>query len=496
MTTYEKFRKLDIDFSEICLEPAEDYNYFCTPKGARVIGFEGVDGIHYCFVKGFGEMVFAVNPSNSAGECVHPLARSFGDFLRLLLACGSVAAVEQAWMMDRGEFDDYLKNNPPDTEQQAIFDIISEKLCLTPMEDPYGYIKEVQSEFDYEKIPYKKEYYDLVSDVPAPAQPTEWKVYFGDGLGCCWQHYGHDRPGIEIPVNKTFTWGGHTWHIPAVYSCGKGLVADFCVEVDPAAIKAFLEKWNTVWDEGRPLTREEEEQQNAEDPLRVDFSSKVTVNGREMRYNRGSSSNWIPKSCRGEGWEKYNQEALWVMEHYGLNAEMGWIFWRAAYPWSTAKRPKLKTLSVSLEQNPRRIPGLKFTVSGAGDEIPFTDPITGENHTLKVLEYESKKADLTGLPTDEWEYPTYYTALSYSVEPSLPREAFSVRDRGRGDDPRSKKPQDGASTMIIGFVTDDDHPQAICSHLRFEPPKQIEWQLVFFHKTAKDMEIELPLTQD
>ncbi len=266
-------------------------------------------------------------------------------------------------------------------------------------------------------------------------------------------------------------------------------MADFCVEVDPAAIKAFLEKW----DNSRYLTREQEEQKDAENPLRVDFSSKVTVNGRETRYNRGSSSNWIPGSCRGEGWEKYNQEALWVMEHYGLNAEMGWIFWRVAYPWSTARRPKLKTLSVSLEQRPQTVRGLRFTVQGAGDIIPFTDPITGENHTLKVLYYESKKADLTGLPTDEFEYPTHYTALSYSVEPDLPREAFSVRDIGQGDSPRSKKPQDCASSIGILFVTDDDHPEATCSHLRFEPPKRIEWQLVFFHKTAEDIEIDLPL---
>ncbi len=491
MTTYEKFRKLDIDFSEICLgladKPAEDYNYFCTPKGAKIIGCEGVDGIHYCFVKGFGEMVFGVDPSNGPGECVHPLARSFEDFLRLLLACGSVAAVEQAWMMDRGEFDDYLKNNTPDTKQQAVFDIISEKLCLTPMEDPYGYIREVQSEFDYEKIPYTKEYYDLVSDVPAPAQPAEWKVYFGESFNC-W-HKGHDRPGIEIPVNKTFTWGGRTWHIPAVYSCGKGLVVDFCVEVDPAAIKAFFEKW----DNSRYLTREQEEQKDAEDPMRVNFGSKVTVNGREMRFKRGGGTFRIPK---GMGYDECNREALWVMEHYGLNAKMGWIISRMSYPWVTAKRPKLKTLSVSLEQRPQTVRGLRFTVQGAGDEIPFTDPITGENHTLKVLEYESKKADLTGLPTDEWEYPAYYTALSYSVEPDLPREAFSVRDVGQGDSPRSKKPQDCASSMGILFVTDDDHPEATCSHLRFEPPKRIEWQLVFFHKTAKDMEIELPLTQD
>lgn len=42
MTMYKNYKKLDIDFSQIGL-------------------------VRCCFVKGFGEMVFAVNPSNLNG---------------------------------------------------------------------------------------------------------------------------------------------------------------------------------------------------------------------------------------------------------------------------------------------------------------------------------------------------------------------------------------------------------------------------------------------
>ena len=71
MTLYEKFKNLHIDFSSLGLERGDSRSdYFCTPKGAKVIGWEGVDGIHYCFVKGFGEVVFAVNPSNLPGNYV------------------------------------------------------------------------------------------------------------------------------------------------------------------------------------------------------------------------------------------------------------------------------------------------------------------------------------------------------------------------------------------------------------------------------------------
>lgn len=103
--TFEKFLRSGIDLSSIGIERREDNaSYFCTPKGASIFGWAGVDGIHYCFVRGFGGMVFAVSPMNLAPDFVHPIARDFADFLRLLLASGDAAALEQAWMWDEAQF--------------------------------------------------------------------------------------------------------------------------------------------------------------------------------------------------------------------------------------------------------------------------------------------------------------------------------------------------------------------------------------------------------
>ena len=107
--TFEKFLRSGIDLSLIGIERREDNaSYFCTPKGASIFGWAGVDGIHYCFVRGFGGMVFAVSPMNSAQDFVHPIARDFADFLRLLLACGDAAALEQAWMWNEAQFAAFL----------------------------------------------------------------------------------------------------------------------------------------------------------------------------------------------------------------------------------------------------------------------------------------------------------------------------------------------------------------------------------------------------
>ena len=521
MTLYQQFKKLNIDYAAISLEQRDTpADYFCTPKDAELIGWAGVDGIHYCFVKGFGEMVFTVSPMNTRGNYVKPVANTFEDFLRLLLACGGAAAVEQAWMWNRGEFDSFLETYPPDDEQRAVLNALRDKLSITPMDDPYGYIKEVQSSFDYGRLSFPEEYYELVPDEPETQEPPEhpeWRVYFENGFGSC--HRGHDKPGTEITVNKIFAWDGRTWHIPSVYSCGKGLVVDFCVEIDPTAHWAFLEKWRPCWEGNKPLTPEEEERQMAENPMTVGFTPKATVNGRELHRRSGNGFGWIPMFLRQEYEQgEYSQqdwESIWLMEHYGLDSEKGWMFWRYSFPWATKTKPILKTLSLFLEQDAKAVPGPRFTVSGVGDTVEFTHPITGKTHVMTVVEYGAEEMNPSPLP-DEWDYPTHYTAMAYMVEPELPREALTVRDCVQGDTPRPKPPEESTPLAMIGGVDGpvaacsvgiiggadgptaiifadgkSSHPRATCSALYFDPPQQIEWRMVFYHRTAENMEINL-----
>ena len=115
----KKFLQRGVDLSPVGVELREDNTkYFCTPKGASVFGWAGIDGIHFCFIRGFGEMVFSVSPMNTSPDYVHPVAENFTDFLRLILACGDVAAVEQAWMWNEAQFEAFLNENP--TTQEHI----------------------------------------------------------------------------------------------------------------------------------------------------------------------------------------------------------------------------------------------------------------------------------------------------------------------------------------------------------------------------------------
>ena len=104
MDYYCRFRKLKIDHGCLGIQLLKHYaNYYCTPKGAVIIGSAGVDGIHYCTIPEFGELIFAVNPMDF-GDCVHPIAKNFEDLLRLLLSCADMAVLEQCYAWDEEEY--------------------------------------------------------------------------------------------------------------------------------------------------------------------------------------------------------------------------------------------------------------------------------------------------------------------------------------------------------------------------------------------------------
>ena len=115
--TYEAFRGSGLDLSAVGFMPGGEA-YFCTPVGGKILGRAGVDGIHFCAAPETGEMILAVSPANGAEDCIHPVARDFPDFLRLLLACGDTAALEQSWMWDEARFQAFLRAPPPRRERR------------------------------------------------------------------------------------------------------------------------------------------------------------------------------------------------------------------------------------------------------------------------------------------------------------------------------------------------------------------------------------------
>ena len=162
-TLYDRYKKLDINGSFICLEKVKrNVSYFCYPTNAKPIGFEGC--VMYCFIKPYGEMVFASNPETSAESYVYPLARTFEDFLRLILACGSTNPIEQVIWMNKEQFEKHLQSEEANRtdEQKKLLRYLEIELGLSPIENPYEYVKDIQSDFDSSGIQYSNEYYDTL----------------------------------------------------------------------------------------------------------------------------------------------------------------------------------------------------------------------------------------------------------------------------------------------------------------------------------------------
>ena len=163
MTMYEKYCRLDIDTKWIGLEKSDtEVTYFCTPVDAQIIGWENC--IHYCFLSGYHDMVFAVNPETCADQFVYPLARNFTDFLRLILSCGSTTAIEQIIGWNKDQFMHFVSCDDKriHPEQRTVLDAIKTKLQLEPMENPYEYVTLVQTQYSNCDIEYSNEYYDIL----------------------------------------------------------------------------------------------------------------------------------------------------------------------------------------------------------------------------------------------------------------------------------------------------------------------------------------------
>lgn len=494
------FQKSGIDLSPLGFLPCKaKSDYFCTPRGATVIGTAGVDGIHFCTVKRFAEMIFAVSPMNAQNDYVHPIAKNFEDFLSLLLAVGNTAALEQAHLWCRAEFDAFVAANPPSDEAKQVLSKIAETFSIAPMKQPYEYVKGIQDVFDYFAIPYRADYEEWC---PLPRKKPEWKVTFS-----ALRKEGEKQPraGKEICVNHRFLWEGETWFVPSVYLCTEGLVADICVMVEPKKISDFQAK--QAADAKRYSDAETHEKMMRENPMALDFRVMAHVNGKTLREKCGMGLSWMPLSMLLKG-EKNEDEALWHLEHYELDKEMGWIFRRISFPWATAKKPKIKTLSLDFSIAPTHFPSAHLTVCKAGERFSFLHPISGEEYTLTVTAF-SKGELPRPVSHGDWEYPSYFCTTEYTISPAISSANFYLRDQEPGDPPRWKKTENGrflpevhgdCAVMIIGGA---DGPMAVfpsathtashatASSLHFEPREKTDFLAIFCVKMREDITVTL-----
>ena len=493
MITYEEFARLGVPLAPLGLGEPDGVEYFCTPRGARIIGRAGVDGIHCCFVQGFGEMVFTVSPMN-AGDYVHPAAANFEDFLRLLLACGGFAAIEQAHAWDEERFRAFLMEDAPEGERLAALGELRQKTGLEPMPEPFRYIKELQAGFDYSSIPYSEEFCSRNAEPAATAAAQDWKVTWDGGI---WHPRG--RAGRELIVGRNFDWDGVRVDVPAAYMCGKGLVLDLCMSVPVERFCAFVEKWDLLHREFDSFTAEERGRIELEHPMISGISASAAVNGKVLREKKSSGTAWMPEGCGGERFSS-DWAAERFMERYGLDKSRPCSIRRICFPWTTKRAPRsINRLSLRLTADSIGLAAGRINAV-AGGEYKLQNPVTGQEHRLRVLGCEQQKLDPRGFPGDKMEYPACCACVSYELEPDSP--GFKLRDSSPGDSLRPRGSSGGgASIASIGIIGGADGPVSIIaascrertafSSLYFDPPENVEWLAEFSVSAHGEVEAQL-----
>lgn len=334
------------------------------------------------------------------------------------------------------------------------------------------------------------------------------KVYFN---GNFWGGHKFEHAGKELPIKKEFWWGGLSWHIPAIYSCSKGLVIDFCVGVSREKIEKYLDHWNR---EKRisGLSEEEYELMEKENPFTIDFEVEAKINENELGHSRMCATNWHPCDSEREQIEDIQEE---LMEYYACDRSQGWRFIRVCYPWTTTRKPKLKTLSLLLKERPVRYAGEHFVTDEFCDrqEMKFIHPVSKKEHCLKLYGCETNTlpADAFSFKKD-MEYPTIMKVLTYSISPELSPKEFGIQDCVRSDQPRSQrtnsfvpKEMSSSNDSIIGgadgpiaiFIArkspEELHKRSVCSSLHFSQVSKVEWRLIFYVKDKEDLYLKIDL---
>ena len=393
MSEYTYWRHYGPDLSPLgvirgAIDP--DNRYFCTPVGAVVFGWAGVDGIHYCKIRRFRDMIFAVSPANAPGEYVHPIAKDFRDFLRLLITLGDANLIEQAWMWDRSRFIAERKrvSAAPDPARDAVIAKLTKKFSLAPMEDPYTYIRTLQEHFDYTTIPFDPSFLPECLPKLSPSE-LPWHVVCAPGF---FPTVTRQQRSTEYPLRLPFSLALFDSapigaEILSYYICHTGMVIDL-----------FLE--NT--DQTRALI------------------PYLTANGRAIHaYSGCVCTNLAQDSSDTEP----DPETAAVFAHYRLSDRRGQVC-RFCFLWKDGgwrQEPALKTCALTLSWEPHFRDAVTFSVHGPGEAVPFTD-LSGTAHTLTVVGWDSEDVSLPA-------HSRLYTrALRYTIDPPLAKETYALAD--------------------------------------------------------------------
>lgn len=468
MKLYYKFRNSSLDTSPLGLYagPERSDSVF-TPSHARIVAWLGGDSkVHFCQIDGLGDLVFAVDPGATPGDCIHPVAKDFPEFIGLLVQCKDASLIAGAYRWSRIRFEALAAAVKPSMKARSVIRALENIYHPPVVKDAYGVMEALQHSFDYTSIPLHPNYFEW-----CPIRPgtPKWEVGFGTGFG---DYCEKGLAGKELAVNRGFVWQGENWCVPAVYLCESGIIVDHYLEVGAERVHSFMRKWSGRCED--TMSIEEKMYRQLDDPLTMDCVGTLLVNDKQFRVRQAFCLCWNP-------YEDNPWQARRVLEHYRLDRSKGYLLRRECYL-RKGKFPPIRTMQLTLSAEPVSVPGQRFIAPEPGEQLTFTHPDTGKKHTLTVISQAREALDPNFLSN----HPCCYTKLVYELEPAIDPEWFRIVDCEPGDIwegskngpmvPTGKKAQSGYMAV---------------SSLRHVPAKQINWRMICRQKLRQDVKVRL-----
>ncbi|MCG1011652.1 Na+-transporting methylmalonyl-CoA/oxaloacetate decarboxylase subunit beta [Tepidanaerobacter sp. GT38] len=291
------------------------------------------------------------------------------------------------------------------------------------------------------------------------------RVYYSNSI---WTK-GWSLWGWPQRTNWQFEHAGIKRYIPYIYRFSKGIVFDVITILDEAKLKEFFEKYETA-DEGEltPLQRCIAEH---EYPYQDVAISKIWINGKRIDEYSSSCGISIP-------WLEEDKDLKPMRRAYSFVIKKGVSFacerYCVPYPEADTKLQKLlrflrlervnqlKLATFPLQQfHPLDI-HFKMSLGEMEKEICFTNPVTGEKHTLYFQNAQSIKIPFG----PGFNRQLHIMQSMYEIEPALPQghslqfdSSMQYKEEPEVSDDKYKFSP--AATSSIGIIGGADGPTSV-----------------------------------
>lgn len=324
------------------------------------------------------------------------------------------------------------------------------------------------------------------------------KVYYGTNF---WGHPKEAEELEKLSLNKEFTWDSLSGFIPAVYVGEQGIVVDICIRVSNTEVKDFYEKWKPKL-HGQ-ISEEERRQAELENPLNIDFSLNISVNGEKLENDFGCGTCYSSVIAK-EYITAHPGEEEQLMTEYSCDQNFAWYFKRHMCKWGVRPK-KLENLEIEFVSSNKEFScaPIEFGMESVGRSYELTHPLGGKIYELHVHDMKQGEIDQElfkrlDKKEEKVQHPTHYISLFYSLTPELLADKFQMQNADYGEKPRRIQENLDGTVTVIGYIDSsssvflagkqkDKEKRIAVSPLYFEPVKDVKWRPVFLEKEREDM---------